>query len=867
MLGLVFKRFIRGSSKLVAPSILATFFVLFLAYLAAFRSDIENATAIAELSKPSYSQSGISVVLANDFSANDLKKYDQEVKEFLKDVEVKDETFFIVYQPITNMVGQTFQLVGISEDQLQITNGRTPSRCDQNNCEVAVYGSDSVDLPKQFKNVGEATLDTTAISDLSLQPGIPVYVTTDITGLLANPHVSELPRTAIWASKLGDDFLQKNGITYALQKLRNAGNTVSLSSADFAFSFPEVALTRALNQAQAANERLIRLGIGTGLLALLAIAALGQIARENNEAAARVWEQITGKHPWQMPWVSASLVVLPPAFALCILAAVFSSPIEYSAIFIVLAFFILVVAQTFSPKWAYGLVALVIVLAMLVRSEASIISGILSVLILGTASRLVANFWTKPIELNTARRIELVAVSALVGVFSAAIASWVVTSSSLDKHEVDRISFMAPLESGISGLQSGVFQEISLAEYKGWGQVVPIEVLNGNTSGNDFSLETVEVVGLPKGSNLPDLSQIGGPDSKALNSIGTVAAPSQMTGSGKALEVSKIPEGMEIGVWILDADGQSKRISSTLPIGIDVQILGFEIYESSKNLERREHASGEGNVSIELPSGNVELVLPNGKFFSQDVTLRSGSAYFPVDKYPVKLQAIVNPEVAKVGDSIVLNLSKSLSTEVLVVGTAARFPTIDGNFALINRDELNTFLAQSNPELIRTAQVWIDGPLPITDSRFSNLSVVERSALESEMATNPVRIGIRSFYLTVISFLIFGVFISSALITRLSFRKANFPEWIGRGFTQSSLKRSISKVILSSLGIAITVGGIVGATLTAKFMFNESFTWSGLLAVPPIATSFSIWSLIGMFLILLAAAVSGIFLEGMRKND
>ena len=867
MLGLVFKRFIRGSSKLVAPSILITFFVVFFAYLGAFRSNIENATAIAELSKPSFSQSGISFVVANDYSANDLKKYDQAVKEFLNDVEVKDQAFFITYQPITNMAGQTFQIVGISEDHLQLINGKTPSRCIQNNCELAVYGSSSIDLPSEFRNVGEVTLDTTAISDLTLQPGIPVYITSDITGLLANPQIAQQPRTAVWAAKLSDNFLQDNGISASLQVLRNVANAVSLSSGDFAFSFPEVALSRALKQAQEANERLIRLGFGTGLLALLAIAALGHIARENNLAAARIWQQITGKRPWQMPWLSTFLVVVPPVITLLILASAFSSAVEYSAIFIALAFFILVLAQTLGPKWAYGLATLVLLVAMLLRIEANIVSGILVALILGISLRLVANSWTKPIELNTARQIELISVCALVGVFSASIASWVVTSASLDKHEVDRISFMSPLESRVSGLQSGVLQEISLAEYKTWGQVIPLEVLNGNTSGSDFVLESIEVVGFPRAANLPDLTSIGGPGSQTLDSIGAEQTTPETVGNGKPLDVSSIPEGMEIGVWILDADGQSKRISSTSPIENNVQILGFEIYESSKNLERREHASGEGNVSIELPSGKVELTLPDGKKFSEEVTLRSGSAYFPADKHPVKLQAIVNPEVAQVGDSIVVNLSKSLSTEVLVVGTAARFPTIDGNFALIDRDQLNEFLAQSNPELIRTSQVWIDGSLPISDNRFKNLSVVDRSALETEMATNPVRIGIRSFYSTVILFLIFGVFISSALITRLSFKKANFPEWRGRGFTQSSLKRSISKVILTSLGIAITVGGIVGAILTAKFMFNESFTWSGLLAVPPIATNYSISSLVVMFLILLAAVISGIFLEGMRKND
>ena len=84
---------------------------------------------------------------------------------------------------------------------------------------------------------------------------------------------------------------------------------------------------------------------------------------------------------------------------------------------------------------------------------------------------------------------------------------------------------------------------------------------------------------------------------------------------------------------------------------------------------------------------------------------------------------------------------------------------------------------------------------------------------------------------------------------------------VGTNLVHGGYEKQATKVA------ATAVGGIVGAILTAKFMFNESFTWAGLLAVPPIATNFSISSLVVMFLVLLAAVISGIFLEGMRKND
>jgi hypothetical protein len=442
-----------------------------------------------------------------------------------------------------------------------------------------------------------------------------------------------------------------------------------------------------------------------------------------------------------------------------------------------------------------------------------------------------------------------------------------VTASSLDKQELHRISFIAPLTTTVSGLQSGVLQEISLAEYSAFGRPVPVEVLSGTTNGSGISLENIQTVGLPANADLPGLTEIGGPNVAELSALADRNSSTMVSGTGAALTVISVPARMELGVWILDKNNQSQRIPITESISSGVQILGIEVSETSKDLERREHASGEGNHSITLPAGTVKVELPSGQVLSKDVILSDGSVYLPVAQSNKRLRAIVSPNLAKAGDVIVVNLAKDISVELEVVGNSDRFPTIPGSFAVIDQQALNNYLAQTNPELIRTSQVWLDGQVPANDLRFNNLNVVSRTQLEHDFATDPVRLEVRRMFAITALLLVFAIFGVSAIGSGITFKTANVEEWIGRGENRKQLRRAISRVTLLSIWIASLAGVAVGIIAAGNLLTAESLTWSGLFAMPPVELEVSVRAIAALILTLLGSIWAGIALGGIRRGN
>lgn len=867
MLRLVLKRYVRGTSQLVSVTFLVSIFICLVAAISMAVSKTEAASVAKSLANTNLAQSGVSATYSGIFSNENQSELDVYVRQSLKEIGVEDPVFFVTYRPMVNATGQTFHLVGISADHLNVQDGEMPLTCDETNCQLALVSGEAVELPEGFTKVGNAELDTSAVSDLTLQAGIPVYVTSDISGILNQPLVSQMPRTVVWSAPISSEYLQNVGPKIALKDLRDTANKFSLKSARLDLQYPEVAITNAVIQSSEATKRLSRLLLEVGFLFLFAIAVLGEIARPKNLSAARVLQQIQGKNPRRMPWVTAFVAIAPACAVIGILGLLHKLPVTSVVVFMIAAFLVLAVALAFGSRWAYGLLGSSVIFVALTQREPGFVGILLLIAILVVFSRLGRNFWKNPIQLSAFRSTELRAICALIGITSVAITSWVVTASSLDNQESQRINFLVPLQTSISGLQSSVLQDIKLSEYSALGNTVQVEVLSATTNGLESRLENIQVVGIPNDSGLTELTKIGGPGSDMLQALGAETGKSDLTGTDAPLKVISLPARMELGVWILDENNQSLRVPVSQVITSQMRILGVEVLETSKDQERREHASGEGSHSIELPAGTVQLELPNGKLVSQDVILNAGSVYLPVVESPQKLKAIVSPSLGRSGDSIVVNLAKDLSVELEVVGNAERFPTIPGNFAVIDEQSLNNYLSQSSPELIRTSQIWLDGQIPDNDPRFSKLSVISRTVLAEEFSTDPVRSKIQQMFFALMAILISGIFALSALLTVNANRTANISEWVGRGGDRIKLVNSISRVILISIFISVVTGVAVGILAASSLLTGESLTWAGIDAVPPVELSISVTA-IGKLVLALAGSVwAGTLLGGVRRGN
>ena len=867
MLALVIKRYVRRTSQLILVTILASSFVFLATAVSSVSKSIQEATVAQALKDSNFAESGINITYDGDFSFVSQERIAQEARKVQSQLDIEPFVQFVTYRPIVNSLGQTFHIVGIDPSHVKMTAGELPKSCSATQCQVALLSGAKVAMPSGFVDTGTLDIDTTAVKDLTLQTGIPVLVTTDMQGLINQSVIKDLPRTVVWATHARPSAFVAKGSEQTLVDMRTQANDMLLLSGRLVLHFPDTFVQSAIIQSQSAIKRLHRLEIVVALLLLIAITSLAQNARASHSAAERVVEQIRGVRPRWMAWVSA-LVAHVPALLVGLIAIVVTevSPVLVGAFMFASIVVTGVVLKRGATPVAL-MIATVIVGIIVLQREPGLVSVALTLLLVFAAWQLIRRSWTEPIALATSRSSQLLINSGLLAISAAVISGWVVTANALDKQELHHIDFVSPLATTITGLESGVLQNKSLADYKALGTAVPLEKISATTSANALKVQNIQVIGLPSGAALPSQTDIGGPSSAQLDALHKNAPQTFVAGLGRVLEVQSQPAHIQLGVWVLDENNQSHRVPVNTVLSASDRVVGVEAYESAKDIERREHAVGEGKHAVDLPHGRLTFTFPNGSVVDKDVRLTSGSLFFAVNKDTDELDAIVNSDLAKVGDSLVVNITPSQSVKIHVVDVVKRFATTAHNFALIDQQQLNNYLASNSPALIRTTELWLDGKVPTEDSGFKGLNIVRRDELTQSFLVDPVRNGIRKLFFAVGALLLIAMFAVSWMTTSRELRDANLPEWIGRGSSSAQLKRTIVNVSTVAMVAAAAIGVVVGYFATARLLAIESQTWAGFTAIPPVESSMSVSVLVELFVVVLGAVSIGALVGRLRNVD
>ena len=867
MLALVIKRYLRQTSQLGFVTILASSFIFLTAGVAATSNMIQEATVAHALRDSNYSESGITVSYDGVFSIVPQQRLEQEVQAVQSSFAIAPFTQFVTYRPMANSVGETFHLVGIDALHTTMVNGKAPGSCTKDRCEVALLSGPAIALASDFITTGTLKVDTTAISDLTLQEGIPVYVTNDIEGLLTASRIKDMPRTLVWASRATPETFTKRGSEQTLVDLRNRANAMLLLSGRLVMHFPDVLVQDAVDQSQAAIARLLRLELVVALVLFIGIAVVAENARASHSAAMRVLEQIRGRRPHWMPLTSA-VVAHIPFMALGVIAALFTdAAIGFIAVFglISLAITTTVLHRGLRPV---GIVLAISSAGVIVwLREPALVALAITVLALLALRQLLRRSWNEPITLAISRSASLWVNSVLLGVSAAVVSGWAVTSSALDQQELHHIDFVAPMASTITGVESGVLQNVSLDDYRALGNPVALEKISATTSGNALKVQNIQVVGVPREPQIPSQTSIGGPSEHQLIALQDSATQTFVTGAGLPLEVTSLPSHVQLGVWVLDANNQSMRLPISTVLSTTDRVIGVEAYESAKDIERREHAVGEGKHAVDLPHGRLAFTFPNGKHVDTEVRLTSGSIFFAVNPDDNELHAIVNSDLANVGDTLVVNITPSQSVKVNVVGITKRFSTAATNFAVVDQTELNNYLAANSPALIRTTEIWLDAQVPAGDARFDGLKIVQRDELTQAFANDPVRNGIRKLFFIVGILVLSALALLSMVTVAREMRNANLREWRGRGFVVKVLKRRIMSVVGVTLTLSAVIGVLIGYFATAQLVAIESTTWAGLPATPPVGARMSLALLAGLIVVVCSAVLVGTVLGRSRHVD
>ena len=865
MLALVIKRYVRRTSQLILVTILASSFVFLSTAVSSVSKSIQEATVAQALKNSNFAESGINITYDGDFSFVSQERIAQEARKVQSQLDVEPFVQFVTYRPIVNSLGQTFHIVGIDSSHVKMTAGKLPKSCSATQCQVALLSGAKVSMPSGFIDTGKLDIDTNAVKDLTLQSGIPVLVTTDMQGLLNQSVIKDLPRTVVWATHARPSAFVAKGSEQTLVDMRTQANAMLLLSGRLVLHFPDTFVQAAIDQSQSAIKRLQRLEMVVALLLLIAITALAHNARNSHTAAERVVEQIRGVRPRWMAWFSA-LVAHFPALLVGLIAIAVTEvlPILLGA-FMLASIVVTGVVLKRGAKPVAVVLATAIVAVIALQREPGVVSIALTLLLVFAAWQLIRRSWTEPIALATSRSSQLLINSGLLAMSAAVISGWMVTANALDKQELHHIDFVSPLATTITGLESGVLQNKSLADYQVLGNAVSLEKISATTSANALKVQNIQVIGLPSDVTLPGQADIGGPSAAQLDALHKNAPQTFVTGQGRVLEVPSQPSHIQLGVWVLDENNQSHRVPIDTVLSTTDRVIGVEAYESAKDIERREHAVGEGKHAVDLPHGRLTFTFPNGSVVDKDVRLTSGSLFFAINKDTDELDAIVNSDLAKVGDSLVVNITPSQSVKIHVVGVAKRFATTAHNFALINQQQLNNYLASNSPALIRTTELWLDGKVPEGDSGFKGLNIVRRDELTQSFLVDPVRNGIRKLFFTVGALLVIAMFAVAWMTTNRELRDANLREWIGRGNQRVQLKRTIVNVACMTMVVAAALGVVVGYFATARLLAVESQTWAGFKAIPPVESSLSVAVLVGLFVVLLGAVSVGA-LSGRQRN-
>ena len=866
MLGLVLKRFLRRTSQLGSVSIVTCIFVAIIAFVFHVSTAIQNTAVARELAHTENSQGNLTVTFDGDLTTVPLTSLNKEVRSSLASLGVNNPMYFVTYRPMSNMTGETFHIVGVDPQFLTQQPGLAPDHCGIPTCSVSLLLGSDISLPSNFLKRGPIKASTTSIADLTVQEGATVYVTTDIQGLLSLPSLRDLSRTFVWTAPVDAEHIRRDGPQKSLTQMRDISNQFSLYSAHLILHIPEEPVVAAIAQSQAATMRLFRMLALGSLLFASALLLLAANARSSHEQTAAVWLHIRGGSAKSLAWLSAGVSVVP---ALVIaFPYVLVSPTAASLMIGFVVFVTLIVGIVLSDNLRIAVVALALTasgLALLTR-DVALISALASIALVVLLNKVGTQLWKQPLHLATSRRPEMIRNSILIAMCTAVVTSWLATAHALDQQEAHHISYVSPLQSSVTGFTHGVFQNNLLRDYQKYGTVYPIETIPATSSGKGYSVENVQVVGIPSGIDLTNLSGIGGPIASQLAQLSVGDIAQSIVGENRPLRIQSVPARMQLGVWILDANNESELVTSNTVISSTTRILGVEVSQTSKDLERSQHAVGEGKHALVLPAGVVAFEFPDGQVVNTHVRLTSGAIYFPAGSIPDPLIAIVSKGLAKVGDTLVVNITAEQPVQLRVIGTANLFANAPQQFAVVDQAALNNYLANTRPEMIRSTRLWISRTVPVTDSAFTGLKVVNRTELRQEFLTNPIRRSTRNLYYGISGILVLLVLFFARAASRTVRQNSGISEWTSRGNKASTVHRDITRVLVATLTIQSLVAAIASYGVTMWLVAEDSITWAGIKAVPPLTREFSLLVLASTLLIVCTASILGI-LGGKMRHD
>lgn len=846
MLAVAVKRFLRGGSNLGIASGIVVIFALIFAGTMNVSKHVASEAIVQNLNNSAASDANLHITFDGSYSQTPESEIRAAVAQALNISSDAEVLNFVTFRALADAKGNVFQVIGIPAEFLSDVKGSLPVSCSELDCPMLlVRGSDQVSFAS-IRVVGKASFLNSAVLQLAAQPDSTILVTNDVSGLENLSTLSSINRTRIWSKVIGADDVERVGPRLFLKNLSEKSDDLALVSNRLVLHYPDQQIQAAIAQAGGANSRIVAAILLLAILTLLALSILTSWAQPVTNQAATVIEQLTGVPQYRYRLVAA-VVSLTPGSAAVVAFTILGLPkVEYLWIFTIAAALLMIATLEF------GFVAVALGFTIstigvgIALDEPLIGVLVVSALLFFPMRMALERLQARPFGIAITRANELRFASILASVFMFVIASWTSTIADLDQQQRNHIAFEVPLANRYSGLEAGIFQEISLEEYQSTANAWPITKLAATSAGKSFAQKPIQIVGLPADLAVPDQTAFGGPSqSQLLNLAQNSEAKGELgvTGISSAPKVLNIPLTCEVGLWIIDENGQSRRIEPGANMSAGAKLIGVEIFENPNALARREHAANEGKHAVAAPEGLVEIEFGSDYKISRAVNLSSGPIYLPLVNNNVKLLAIASPELASPGEELTVKLGGDSAVQIKVIDNATRFATAPTNFLIVNQAVLYEYLATTNPELIRATEIWTQEPIDPSDVRLSKLQTWSNSALTEKFLQDPIRKTTRQAFYTFTSVLFLALLLLVGFSRRAMTKSLDLQEWQNRGKHPKQLNRELNRILIFCVTIMGAAGGAFGVLSTYLFASRESTMWNGLTATPPVAASFN-WTLV-----------------------
>jgi FtsX-like permease family len=304
------------------------------------------------------------------------------------------------------------------------------------------------------------------------------------------------------------------------------------------------------------------------------------------------------------------------------------------------------------------------------------------------------------------------------------------------------------------------------------------------------------------------------------------------------------------------------------------RLLGFSFDLTGRGLER-EAISGEGAH----PLGTIALTLSpprvDGKALPVDFTAwtgkgvraktKPGSARLrflatsdlqpafrvrePLDGRAVPV--VVSPAIAAAaGPRRVLPLQIE-GTPLLarVVGIATRFPSVDGDFVVADRQTLATAMNADHPGTAVTNEIWLGTPPP-AGPPFDVLQVTTRQSVQANLAGDPLSRG-SLLALVVASLAGVGLALAGLLlvvVADLRDERGELFDLEAQGATPATLRRHLRLRASMLVGMGLVGGILTGAVLSALVVSLVEVTANATAPQPPLVLSVD-WGVLALGLL------------------